>query len=113
MRRRELRIQDDVRDAIRATHPEARKKIWRAIDELRDDPFEGRALREQLVGLWRFPVGRLRIVYRFDAGKFEVVAVAPRVTVYEDLVRSLGERRARYRRVAAGRRASLSSRTSV
>ena len=46
-------------------------------------------LREDLGGLWRFPVGRLRIVYRFDAGLLEVISLGRRETIYQDLARRL------------------------
>lgn len=74
-----------MRTVVRALHPEPRRKIWAAIDALRDDPFAGRPLHDDLAGLWRFPVGRLRIVYKFDDKTIEVVWVDRRETIYEDL----------------------------
>jgi mRNA-degrading endonuclease RelE of RelBE toxin-antitoxin system len=92
-----------VQEEIRSLHPERRRKVRAAIDALREDPSEGKALQRELVGLWRYPLGALRIVYRFDDEMLEIVAVAPRATVYEDLARRLGESRARYVRRAAQR----------
>lgn len=66
-------------------HPEARRKVRAAIDALRDDPFSGKALQDELAGLWTSPVGRLRIVYQFDDTKLEIVWVDRRATIYEDV----------------------------
>lgn len=80
-------VQDDVREVARALHPEARSRIRAAIDALRDDPTIGRPLRDELAGLCRYPVGRLRIVYRYDDASLEVVAIGPRAAIDEDLAR--------------------------
>lgn len=60
--------------------------MWAAIDALREDPQLGKALKRELDGLWRIPVARIRIVYRFDSRTLEVVRIGPRETIYEDLV---------------------------
>lgn len=59
--------------------------MWAAIDALRADPQLGKALERELEGLWRMPVARIRIVYRFDGRTLEVVRIGPRETIYEDL----------------------------
>jgi mRNA interferase RelE/StbE len=80
-------IQEDAREFARTLHPEARAHVRAAIDDLRDDPTIGRPLRDELAGLSRYPVGRLRIVYRYDDDALEVVAIGPRAAIYEDLAR--------------------------
>lgn len=68
-------------------HPEKRRKVWAAIDLLRGEPLQGRALRDELDAYWRLPVGQLRIVYRFSARELEIAAIGERATIYEDLAR--------------------------
>ena len=67
--------------------------MWGAIQLLRADPLAGLALRDELTGLWRFRVGRLRIVYRFDATTLELILIGRRETIYEDLARRLRRKR--------------------
>lgn len=91
-------------EALAATlrlHPQSRRSVRAAVDVLRDAPQLGRPLGDELVGLWRYPIGRLRLIYRFDNRQLEIVAVGPRATIYEDLAilvasKRLGERRRRY-----------------
>lgn len=75
-------------------HPEARRKVRAAIDALREDPFSGKALHDELAGLWRSPVGRLRIVYKFDDRDLQIVWVDRRETIYADLAARLRRERA-------------------
>lgn len=79
-----------MRTAIRALHPAPRRKVWGAIDALRADPASGKALARELAGLWRTRVGRLRLVYRFDDEKVEVVWIDRREIVYEEVSRRRG-----------------------
>ena len=79
----------------------SRRAVRHAIDLLRDAPYLGRPLGDDLAGFWRYPVGRLRVIYRFTSATFEIVFVGPRATIYEDLAvlvrsRQLNERRQRY-----------------
>lgn len=72
-----------------------------AVDALREQPHLGRELSDELSGLWRYPVGRLRVVYRYDEQKLEVLFIGPRATIYEDLAvivrtRRLSEQRRAY-----------------
>jgi mRNA interferase RelE/StbE len=80
-------VQEDVREVARTLHPKARTRVRAVIDDLRDDPTIGRPLRGELAGLWRYPVGRLRIVLRYDEDALEVVAIGPRAAIYEGLAR--------------------------
>jgi mRNA-degrading endonuclease RelE of RelBE toxin-antitoxin system len=76
-----------MQEIARTLPPPAKAKVRAALDELREDPLIGRALRDELVGYWRYPVGRLRIVYRFDEKLVEVVAIGPRAVIYEEFAR--------------------------
>jgi mRNA-degrading endonuclease RelE of RelBE toxin-antitoxin system len=76
----------------RTLHPQSKARVRAAIDGLRPDPTIGRPLRDELTGLWRYPVGRLRIVYRFDDNMLEVVSIGPRAVIYEELARRVRSR---------------------
>jgi mRNA-degrading endonuclease RelE of RelBE toxin-antitoxin system len=74
------------------------------MDSVCDDPFLGDQLHGELRGLWRYPVGQLRLVYRFDDISLDVVAVGPRSIIYEDLARRAGRPTVRRDRDPSGDR---------
>ncbi|HEV2250656.1 MAG TPA: type II toxin-antitoxin system RelE/ParE family toxin [Candidatus Limnocylindria bacterium] len=76
-------------DAIRAAHPDLRRKIRAVVDTLSDRPDVGKALVDELDGCWSARVGRHRIVYRWSRAGLEVVLVGPRATIYEESARLL------------------------
>lgn len=76
-------------ETIRALAPEPKRRVRAAIEALRLEPGLGAELREDLAGLWRFPVGRLRVVYRIRGRVLQVVAVGPRATIYAELAARL------------------------
>jgi mRNA interferase RelE/StbE len=70
---------------IRGLHPELKRKVRSALDDILDDPSVGKALRHELAGLRSCRIGRLRIVYRIaSAAVVEIVAVGPRATIYQE-----------------------------
>lgn len=76
-----------------------------ALDVIRSDPEEGKALHLELDGYRRSRVGGLRIVYRV-AGEIEVLAIGARETIYEEVARLLKPIRERRRRYLGRRRRS-------
>ena len=89
---RQLRIPDAVARLIQGLHPDLKRKIRSALDDLLDDPGGGKALRDELAGLCSLRVGRLRIVYRVAGPAIEVVAIGPRRTIYEETWRRVRRR---------------------
>lgn len=81
---RRLRVPDDVAGLIRGLHPDLKRKIRSALDDILVDPAVGKALREELAGLRSCRVARFRIVYRVVGTIIEIVAVGPRRTIYEE-----------------------------
>jgi mRNA interferase RelE/StbE len=81
---RRLRIPDDVAALIRGLHPELKRKVRSALDNVLAGPTLGTALRDELRGLRSCRIGRLRIVYRTAGPVVELVAVGPRATIYEE-----------------------------
>jgi mRNA interferase RelE/StbE len=64
---------------------DARSRILRAVDEILTNPFSGVKLQGELEGLWRWRVGKYRIVYMIDQASQIVVLldVGLRKAVYE------------------------------
>lgn len=85
-----LRVPDDVARLIRGLHPEIKRKVRAALQEIVARPQCGKPLKEALCGLRSFRLGRLRIVYRLaDDPIIEVVALGPRRSIYEETYRKL------------------------
>jgi len=75
-------------------HPELRRKIRLALNDILDDEHCGKALKGELSGLWSLRVGRQRVIYRPDAEGAEIVTIGPRTGIYEETtVRMLRGRR--------------------
>ena len=89
MRPRKLRASEEIRALIRRMHPGLKKKVGAAIEVLLINPDHGKSLRDELVGLRSFRVGRLRIIYRGTPAAIEIVAIGPRRTIYEETLRLL------------------------
>lgn len=86
---RRLKIPADVVALIRGLHPDLKRKIRSALDDLLDDPTIGKALRDELAGLRSCRVARFRIIYRVAGTVIEIVAVGPRRTIYEETWRKV------------------------
>lgn len=82
-----VRIPEDVREAVRALHPDLKPLVRAAIDQLRGDPGLGKPLRGELAGWRSFRVRRYRIIFRERSGALEIAALGPRRLIYEDTVR--------------------------
>ena len=89
---RRLRVPDDVASLIRGLHPDLKRKIRSALDDVLADPSAGKALREELAGLRSCRVARFRIVYRLAGTVIEVVAIGPRRAIYEETWRRVRAR---------------------
>ena len=79
-----LRIPDHVVDLIRGMHPHLKKNVKASLKIILSDPHSGKALRDELLGLRSFRVGRLRIIYKLSAGEIQVVAIGPRTRIYTE-----------------------------
>lgn len=88
-----VRVPPDVARLVRGLHPDIKRKVRDALEQVIADPYSGKALKDELAGLHSFRVGRFRIVYRIARGRqIELVAIGPRAVIYEET----------YRRVARG-----------
>jgi mRNA interferase RelE/StbE len=80
-----LRVPDDVVRLIRSLHPHLKQKIRSSLQAILSDPHAGKALKDELAGLWSFRVSRFRIVYRIAGNrKIDIVAIGPREWIYRE-----------------------------
>jgi mRNA interferase RelE/StbE len=85
-----LRIPDYLVRNIRSLHPDIKKKIRNALKIITEDPYAGKALKDELEGLTSFRVSRFRIIYQFEGKKeIKIVAIGPRAYIYEETYRLL------------------------
>lgn len=84
-----LRIPDDIATLIRGMHPEIKKKIKSGLKAILEEPNTGKLLRSELTGLRSFRVSRFRIIYRIVKKEVEIVAIGPRIRIYEETYRLL------------------------
>lgn len=83
-----LKIPTAVASLVRGLHPDLKRKVRAALDQILEDPSVGKALKEEMAGLRSYRVGRIRVIYRSAAGDvIELVAVGPRSTIYEETLR--------------------------
>lgn len=74
---------------IRTLHPDLKRKIRSALSQILREPTSGKALQDDLAGLWSFPVGKLRVIYRPSSRVLEIVAIGPRRDIYTETLRLL------------------------
>lgn len=73
----------------RKVDKQARSRLDNALDALANDPFDVqhhdiKPLHEPLKGLWRYRVGKLRIIYRVDkkGTQIQIVTICSRAEAY-------------------------------
>ena len=83
-----LRVTDEIVSLIRGTHPLLKKRIKAAFNEILNDPFCGKALKEELAGLRSFRIKRFKIIYKVSSKKeISIIALGPRKYIYEETFR--------------------------
>jgi mRNA interferase RelE/StbE len=102
-----LHVPPRVADLIRHLHPQLKHKLRAALEQILTDPHSGKALKDDLAGLWSFRLGRFRVVYRIGGNRrVDLIAFGPRERIYEETYRliarptepgSVEEPRGRYR----------------
>jgi mRNA-degrading endonuclease RelE of RelBE toxin-antitoxin system len=70
---------------LRHLHPDLKRLLRRALDELASHPMKGKPLQEELAGLWSLRVSHYRVIYQIDESSITVIFLGPRRTVYEQL----------------------------
>jgi mRNA-degrading endonuclease RelE of RelBE toxin-antitoxin system len=88
--RYKLRIPDEVVTVLRGLHPLLKKNVRASLQSVCNDPYSGKALKDELEGLRSYRVGRLTIIYRIGPRKqIEIVAIGPRKNIYQETFRLL------------------------
>lgn len=73
---------------IQGLHPDIKRKVRAALDEVLLEPETGKVLQRELAGLRSDRIGRLRLIYRVSARRMvEVIALGPRSVIYEETLR--------------------------
>ena len=89
-----LKIPNDTVSLIRGLHPQLKKKIKAALQGITDDPHTGKALKDELEGLWSYRIKRIRIIYRFTSKKYiDIIALGPRKNIYEETYKLLKKKK--------------------
>jgi mRNA-degrading endonuclease RelE of RelBE toxin-antitoxin system len=78
-------VPSKVRQLIRRSHPELKRKIRFALKEILADPTVGKQLQKELKGYQSLRVGRYRIIYRAVDLGIDVIAIGPRRTIYQEI----------------------------
>jgi len=77
-----IKLPAEVAVLIRNLHPQIKRKIRSALEEIQADPTSGKQLRGELAGFRSFRLGKIRIIYRGKDGIIEIVAIGPREVIY-------------------------------
>ena len=87
-----LRISDHAASILRSLHPHIKRKLRAAFQTIMTDPFVGKALTDEVIGLCSYRVSRFRIIYRLGRDKqIEIIAIGPRERIYEETYRLISK----------------------
>lgn len=85
-----LRVPDYLVKDIRSLHPDIKKRVKNALKIITEEPYAGKALKNELEGLRSFRIKKYRIIYQVQEGKeVKIVALGPRERIYEETYRLL------------------------
>jgi len=83
-----LRVPDKIVSLIKGMHPNLKKRVRAAFEEILSDPCCGKALKEELSGLRSFRIKRFRIIYEISSKReITIIALGPRKYIYEETFR--------------------------
>lgn len=92
---RKLRVPPPVAQLVRGLHPLLKHKLRAALEQVCADPYSGKALKDELAGLWSFRLGRFRLIYRIGGRHIDLIAFGPREQIYAEtyrLISKIGQR---------------------
>ena len=85
-----LGIPDDIVVLIRGLHPVLKKRVRSVLTQICMQPYQGKALKEELIGLRSFRIKRFRIIYEISSNKtINIIAIGSRNHIYEETYRIL------------------------
>jgi mRNA-degrading endonuclease RelE of RelBE toxin-antitoxin system len=93
MKSSKIRFTPEAARLFSKLHPENKKLIKSALQELRQAPYSGHDLQEELSGFKSFKSKRYRIVYKVneEEHRVEVYFIGPRKDIYEQFKRLLNQ----------------------
>jgi mRNA interferase RelE/StbE len=91
MKKWKMRFTPESSRLLAKLHPEKKKLIKQALTELRQNPYMGKDLHEELSGFKSLRVKQYRIIYNINEEKkiIQVYQIGRRRDVYEQLKRLL------------------------
>jgi len=87
MKAYKLRVPDSVAKLVRGMQPLLKRRIKASLKTILERPEEGKELKDRLAGLRSFRVSRFRIIYKVGLNIVEIIAIGPRVRIYEETLR--------------------------
>lgn len=77
-----IKIPAEVADLVRSLHPQIKRKVRAALDEILKESASGKRLHGELAAFRSFRVGKIRIIYREKDGILEIIAIGRREVIY-------------------------------
>ena len=80
-----VRLTREAAKIVSKLHPENKKLIRSALDEVRQNPHQGRDLQDELAGFKSYRIKRYRIVYKLneEQSSIDIYYLGHRRDVYE------------------------------
>lgn len=84
-----LSFAQEAKIRIRHLHPTVKKEIRLALEELKQNPWEGKILQKELTGFLSLRVKQYRILHQFDEEKrhIDILTIGIRKTIYEEFAK--------------------------
>ena len=91
MKKWKMRFTPEVSRLVAKLHPETKRQLKQALNELLQNPFTGKDLQEELFGFKSLRLKKYRVIYTVneDANCIEIYYIGPRSDVYEQFRRLL------------------------
>lgn len=88
-----FKVSAEVALLVRGLHPDIKRKVRAALDQIALNAEAGKALQGDLKGLRSLRVARFRVIYRSSARQvIEIVSIGPRDRIYEETLRLLSKK---------------------
>ena len=91
MKKWKMRFTPEVSRLVAKLHPENKRQLKQALNELRQNPFSGKDLQEELFGFKSLRLKKYRVIYTVseEANYIEIYYIGRRSDVYEQFRRLL------------------------
>jgi mRNA-degrading endonuclease RelE of RelBE toxin-antitoxin system len=78
-----------VQDLLIHLPPSLKRKVKAALHSLAENPYQAKALKDDLVGLRSYRLARSRIILQIKPSTVEIVAFGPRKDIYRRVATEL------------------------